>query len=401
MDQTLVLSKNLDFIRTSPTPFFVFDLSQVKKEYERMKAVFPHASIHYAVKANNHPMLLSTLRDAGSKFEVGGWEEIDLLRQLGVSSDKIIFSAPVKIPEHISRAYSVGVDTYICDSETELLKLSNLAPGSRVLIRIKVSNEQSALPLDSKFGASPEQAVALLRKCLEMGLIPNGIAFHVGSQCTSIDAWSQAMEQAFLVWMESDLPLSCLNIGGGFPVRYDEPVPDLADISEAIYNWLPFFPTGTELLVEPGRKLVATSGILLATVIGKATREGKEWLYLDVGALHGLLESLESGYSLHYPVEVLRPTDGEPGPMKKYIVSGPTCDPNDTILKEAYMTEPEIGNRILISNVGAYSLVYATEFMSLPRPRAYYMLGNEEGGRNASFENRDADRRRAKSSRRN
>jgi len=394
------LDRAMEFVSSNPTPFFVFDLSKVRNEYEHLANAFPDASIHYAVKANNHPILLSTLRDAGSGFEVGSWEEIDLLRRLGVSSRKIIFSAPVKIPEHISRAYSVGVDRYICDSETELAKLSKLAPGSKILVRIRVSNQESLLPLNSKFGASLEESLELLKKCLILGLIPHGVAFHVGSQCTSIDAWSSALEEAFLLWTESNLPLACLDIGGGFPVRYGEPVPEIADIAETVLKWLSFFPAETELLMEPGRRVVATGGILVATVIGKATRQDKEWLYLDVGALHGLLESLESGFSLHYPVRVLKKTNGRLGPLKKYIVSGPTCDPNDTILKEVSLPEPEIGDRVIISNVGAYSLVYATEFMSLPRPKAYYVLSEEGGGENAIHKDPITNRERAETTRR-
>ncbi|OFW66812.1 MAG: hypothetical protein A2V52_03455, partial [Actinobacteria bacterium RBG_19FT_COMBO_54_7] len=323
--------------------------------------------------------------------------------QLGVSSRKIVFSAPVKIPEHISRAYSVGIDRYICDSEAELEKLAKYAPGSKILVRIRVSNQESILPLNSKFGASLEESLALLKKSLVLGLIPHGIAFHVGSQCTSIDTWSSALEQALLLWTESsesNLPLACLDIGGGFPVRYDEPVPEISDIADTILNWFSFFPAGTELLLEPGRRVVATGGILVATVIGKATRQDKEWLYLDVGALHGLLESLESRFSLHYPVKVVKKTDGEIGPYRKYVVSGPTCDPNDTILEEASLPEPEIGDRVIISNAGAYSLVYATEFMSLPRPKAYYVLSEEGGGENAIHEYDMANREPAETARR-
>jgi ornithine decarboxylase len=377
----MMLEKATEYAEIYPTPFFLFDLRRIKDNYSNMKEAFPEASIHYAVKANDHPMVLSALREAGSKFEVGSWEEISLLRRLGVKPQDIIFSAPVKIPQHISRAYALGVNIYVFDSYDELEKLANLAPGVQVLVRLKVTDKDSLFPLNNKFGVPPAEAAELLYLASRLGLVPYGVAFHVGSQCLSADTWLDGLEKASKVWAATaDLSLRCLNVGGGFPVVYSQPVISPESVANMIRERSACFPTEPDLMLEPGRIIVADAGVLVATVIGKAVRDGVNWLYLDVGALHGLLESLQSGLNIPYKIKLL--TNHTPKAMKKYTVTGPTCDPDDTILKEAWVAEPQIGDRVLISDVGAYSTVYTTDFMGFSRPEIYFVIGRggEERG---------------------
>jgi ornithine decarboxylase len=373
----MLMDEAVEYAVMYATPFFLFDISKIGDNYREVANAFPDASVHYAVKANNHPVLLSTLREAGSKFEVGSWEEIALLRRVGVFPQNIIFSAPVKIPQHISRAYSLGIDTYTVDSESELEKLAKLAPGVQILVRIRVSNQGSLFPLNTKFGATPQEAVELLRQALALGLVPDGVSFHVGSQCDRADTWAEALEQAWFVWNEvSDIPLTCLNIGGGFPAAYNRPVTSIETIAKTVLRGFSFFPAGTKLLIEPGRIVAANSAVLVATVIGKAQRDDREWLYLDVGALHGLLESLQSGLKISYPVDLLR--GDKNAPRRRYTLTGPTCDPDDTILEDIFLPEPQVGDLVAISSVGAYSTVYATEFSGFPHPQVYFVFS--EGG---------------------
>jgi ornithine decarboxylase len=389
----MLVDEALDFVLNNPTPFFLFDLARIEEEYQSFQSSFPDALIYYAVKANNHPTLLAALRDVGASFEVGSWEEIALLKQLGVSSTHIIFSAPVKIPNHISRAYSVGINTYAFDSRIELEKLAKYAPGARVLVRIRVSDQGTLFPLNMKFGVSNEEALEMLHQTEELGLVPYGITFHVGSQCNRLESWSSALEQAFLLWSAaSDLNLSCLNIGGGFPVDYSKPVVPIESIAKTVHDWLPFFPRETRLCLEPGRKVAADAGTMVASVIGKARRQEKEWLYLDVGALHGLFETFQSDLELSYPIRLIPRSGQKNRPSKKYVISGPTCDPDDTVIREALLPEPEVGDRIIISKVGAYSQVYSTEFMSFPRPEIYFISNAKGAHLDADYEERMAPR---------
>ena len=362
-----------------PTPFFVFDLDRVTANYHRLCEALHTEDVYYAVKANNHPMILSTLQRAGAKFEVGSAGELRLLEQLGVPPSDVIFSAPVKLMADINYAHSVGVGLYVFDSEAELRKLAEHAPGVRVLLRISVSNQGSMFPLNNKFGAAVEEAAALLREAQRNKLIPHGLAFHVGSQCERRETWVEAIEAALRVWNEADgIPLRMLNIGGGFPARYREETISIEDVAAEINRALSLFPPEARLVMEPGRVIVADAGRLVASVIGTAARDGRDWLYLDTGALHGLFEAVQAGQKFPYRIV----TEKKAREWKNYVVTGPTCDPDDTILEDVRLPEMEIEDRLVIMNTGAYSMVYAMEFGGFSPPRAYFL----QSERNLSFE---------------
>ncbi len=355
------------------TPFFLFDLNRIREKYEAISSAFPGASIHYAIKANNNKEVLKTLISAGSKFEIGSRQEAQQILELGVSPKDLIFSAPVKLPSHIRDAYQMGVDLLVFDSEEELRKLAILAPKSRVLLRLSVGSEGSLFPLGLKFGAPAEQALSLMQEALNQGLIPHGLAFHVGSQCTRKETWLEGLETSSMVWgtLEAEgIPLTVMNISGGFPIKYIHEVPSIEEIALDIRKLMNSrFPSGTQLMLEPGRYLVGDSAVLVSTVIGKAERSGENWLYMDVSAFHGLMESLQ--VKREFPYLVRTSKDGQP--EKPYVLSGPTCDADDTILSKVWLPEMEVGDRVQIMNTGAYSFVYASNFHGFSTPEIRFL----------------------------
>jgi ornithine decarboxylase len=359
------------------TPFFLFDLEKVTYRYERISEAFPGAAIYYAVKANNHGEVLKTLVSSGSKFDIGSKHEAELILELGVEPRDMVFSAPIKLQSHIRDTFEMGLDHFVFDSEDELSKLALLAPGSRVMVRLSVDNKGSFFPLSMKFGAPPEEAASLLMAAGEMGLDPYGIAFHVGSQCTCKQTWRRAMESAAEVnaTLEKDgVKCRALDIGGGFPIKYSDDVPSIEEIAEEVYDVFDSdFPAGTELIIEPGRYLVGESAVLASTVIGRARRADENWLFLDASAFHGLLEAQQVNGRFPYPVKATH--NGQQ--KKKYVLSGPTCDPDDTILAEVWLPEVKVGDKLFILNTGAYSFVYATNFHGFAPPDIHFIHKDE------------------------
>ena len=128
------------------------------------------------------------------------------------------------------------------------------------------------------------------------------------------------------------------------------------------------FPLGTKLIIEPGRYLVGSAAMTVTSVIATADRGGEQWLYLDASALHGLFEALQLQGRFPYAVKA----EKEDGVEIKYVLSGPTCDPDDTILREVWLPPLEVGDKLCIMNTGAYSFVYATNFHGLPMPGIYF-----------------------------
>ncbi len=358
-------------------PFFLFDLDRVRGQFERLRNAFPGGLIRYAVKANNHDEILSALVELGSGFEIGSKHEGEKVLALGAKPEDIIFSAPVKLPSHIRESTDMGIDLFVFDSDEELEKLALLAPGSRVMVRVAVSNEGSLFQLGLKFGIPWGEAVELMEKASLRGMKPYGISFHVGSQCERKETWKEAVETTSKAWKmleEKGIQLECLNIGGGFPVPYQNDVPSIEEIASTVYEAIDrCLGRRVTLMLEPGRFLVAESAMLVATVIGKTKKDDDEWLFLDVGAFHGLLEAQQLRGRFPYRIRTMQ----EGKPVRKYKISGPTCDPDDTIIYEVFLPEVKVGDKLYVMNTGAYSFVYASQFHGFSPPEIKFISRRE------------------------
>jgi ornithine decarboxylase len=351
------------------TPLLVMDRGLIRKQFADLKDAFGDARICYALKTNPHWRIVDLLYGLGSDFEVSTEEELRLLLRRGVPAGRIIASNPVKSEPCIRAAFAAGIHLFAVDSPAELDKLAKLAPGSGVYVRLTVSNDGSQWPLTKKFGVDEREAVELLCAARTSGLDPYGITFHVGSQNIEPPAWVKALEQSRVVWDEAaarGIGLKMLNIGGGFPIRYEEasfPVRDFAaGIRKAIDA---LFPEGVELYVEPGRVLVGEAGTLVGTVIGTASRNGERWLYLDVGVFNGLMESVGG---IRYPVAAARN-----GSAAEWVLAGPSCDSLDVVQSRVILPELEVGDRVYIQSAGAYTTAYASRFDGATIPRVTFV----------------------------
>jgi ornithine decarboxylase len=358
-------------IATEGTPVLIIDKEIIEQKYQQFSQEFRGAKICYALKANPHPGIVALLRGLGGDFEISSQGELQLLLQLGVLPEKIISGNPVKDQVFIQSAYSCGINLFIFDSYAEIGKLVKFAPGSKVCVRLSVSNEGSEWPLSRKFGVETDDAVELLMQAQNRGLKPYGIAFHVGSQCTNAATWTKAIEKSQVVWelaAKKGMRLHLLNIGGGFPIKYTKPVPSIAEIAQVIRDSLAeAFPQEIELVIAPGRALVGEAGTLIATAIAKADRNGQKWLYLDIGVFNGLMESIGG---IEYPLSVVGSNNNI---FSKWVLAGPSCDSFDVVSKEVELPELEVGERVYISSAGAYTTAYASQFDGFPIPRTCFL----------------------------
>jgi ornithine decarboxylase len=350
------------------TPIVVMDLAKVADAYREMDGALPEIAIHYAVKCNPHPAVLARLHGLGCGFEVASASEVDLLGTLGIPAGGLLYSNPVKPVAHIARAYRAGVRRYAFDSQAELAKLADAAPGSSVYVRLATAAARSDVPSEGKFGVDPERAVELMLAARSLGLHPYGIAFHVGSQMLSPMAWLPAVEAVGEVMEKlatDGIVIDMVNLGGGLPARYSVEPPAVSEYGSVMRAGLAGLPYPVHAVIEPGRALVAAAGTMVSTVIGIAERGGKHWVHLDVGAFNGFMESLETGNRLRFPMR-----DSKADPERRmYHVTGPTCDSQDTILFDVEMSaDLAVGDRVFIEAAGAYTTVYATTFNGFDAP---------------------------------
>ncbi len=354
------------------TPFLVTDCEEVATRFDEFTRAMPEVHPYYALKCNGALPVLATLGARGSGFEIASVFELDPLRAVGVRAEDVLFSNTVKPEQHVRSAVARGVWRFALDSEEELRKLATAAPGSAVYVRLDVEDSHSLFPLSRKFGTSAEEALRLLVLAPEYGLRPYGLTFHVGSQCTDPSMYSRAIEQCGLVMRQLELHgtrIEMLNVGGGMPATYADPVPDIAAIGEAVsraVSRLPYRPP--HLAAEPGRFLVAESSVLVATVIGTARRAGERWAYLDVGGFNGLMEAIQTGGRWLFPMRTSRADDGV-ALTASFNVTGPSCDSGDTMFYGVDLPETlDAGDRLYIGSAGAYTLSYASNFNGFPPP---------------------------------
>jgi ornithine decarboxylase len=348
------------------TPCLVLDLDRVRTNLEALRRAFAglSPSVFYSVKANGDPRLLTALYEAGSGFDVASIHEIRRLQELGVPPSRITFSSTVKVPEHIAEAHALGVDRFAFDSETEVAKLARHAPGARAVLRLEVPHTGSRWPLAGKFGAAPGEAIKLLTLADVSGLNPDGLTFHVGSQCLRATTWLDALRVCARVWAdaaEAGIRLRVVNVGGGLPTRYTEAVPGVAEIGRRVVPYvLEAFGPEVEFAVEPGRYLVGDAGTIVTTVIGTASRRGKPWVFVDQSIYSGLLEVI-GGWS--YPII----TEKDYLPKRRATLAGPSCDSTDIIAADVELPELQVGDRLLLFSAGAYTTSYR-EYNGFPFP---------------------------------
>jgi ornithine decarboxylase len=319
------------------------------------------------------PQIVQHLAELGAGFEIASQGELELLTACGVDGGEILFSNTIKPAAHIAKAAASGVWRFAFDSEPELIKIAKHAPGSAVYVRLRVDDSTARFPLARKFGAEAQNARALMLLARDLGLVPHGVTFHVGSQCGTPAAWRSALSAAgrMMSRLAADgIMLEMVDLGGGFPARYVEPVPPIEQygrvILAAIDEVLPYRPA--TVIAEPGRYLVAESSVMVSSVLGREERAGEEWLYLDVGVYNGLMETQQTLSEWDYPMWTSR-SDHRTARRIPFTVAGPSCDSADTMfLATPLPATLGVDDLIMIGSAGAYTLSYASHFNGFPPP---------------------------------
>jgi len=341
-------------LKKHSSPLMLIQENLLEKQFRIFHKALPEVIPYYAIKANPYPEIIKKFVELGAGFDVASANEMSRVLELGASPEKIIFANTIKSNEDIRAAYKKKVKMMTFDNEPELYKIAKYCPGAKVLIRIKVANIGSIVELSLKFGADPEQSISLLKKARSMGLKPMGLSFHVGSQCTNVENYLQALEVASAIFNEAKplgLFLNILDIGGGFPIKHFEKDSHLTfeRMASQIRKKLKrLFDKNVTFIAEPGRFLVGPSGILVTQVIGRTFRNNKNYYYLNDG-LYGDFSGIVFDHC-KYEFKTLKR-----GQKFLSTLAGPTCDSFDTISLSEDLPELDVGNVVYIKNIGAYS----------------------------------------------
>ncbi len=365
-----------EFAQDKETPFLLVDLDIIKSDYDELKRCLPYSKIFYAVKSNPMDEVVSLLNTLGSNFDVATRYEFDQLLRLGVDPSKISYGNTIKKEADIKYFYEKGVRYFSTDCEQDLNKIARNAPGSNVFFRILTDGKGADWPLSKKFGAHPDIIYSLILKAPELGLIPYGLSFHVGSQQRDIGQYDEAISKCtylFQAAAEEGIYLKMINLGGGFPANYIQYNQSLEIYAKEITRFLEddFGDNIPEIWIEPGRSMSGDSGIIVSEIIMISTKSKyseSPWVYIDIGKFGGMIETIDE--SIKYPIYC-----DKTGNSIEVILAGPTCDSMDILYENYKYKLPDSmkpGDKVFIFGTGAYTQSYSSiYFNGFPPLKAY------------------------------
>ena len=363
------------------TPCYVYSRDRAVGNLQRLQTAFPNAEIHYSLKANANLALVRALVDAGAGLDAVSAGEIYKGLQAGAHAHAIVFAGVGKTEAELKYALEVGVGWINIESGLELARLTRLAgqlnKKPRVALRINPDVQADTHKYIStghaaaKFGVSIAEASELLEKYADAEDVSvEGIHIHIGSQLGTVERTVEAV-QAVLPLFDQHDALRALNIGGGFPVSYtgdSVPTPDMfADALNPVLT-----DRRLHLMIEPGRYVVADSGLLIVEVqYIKPSPNGA--IVVTDGGMTELIRPALYG-ATHEVMTLHDPASAE---YTNSQVVGPVCESADVLRSDVMLPTLQPGDRLAVLHVGAYGAVMGSNYNARPRPPEILVEGDE------------------------
>ncbi len=384
------------------TPTYLYSRASIEDAYGRLDRSLgsvPH-TICYSVKANSNLEILRVLARLGSGFDVVSGGELYRLQRIGVSGRRIVFSGVGKTREEIREALDYtasgptrntrsGILLFNVESAGELDLLEEEAarrvakgwPRAPAAIRVNPDIEVGGHPHIStghhrhKFGVDWSEARRLYLAHRHSRWIDwQGITTHIGSQILSLVPFRRALERLASYVRDlarAGVPLKFLDFGGGLGIRYAaEQVPDISVYARAIGATI--CPLGCHLLLEPGRALVGSAGVLLTRVLYTKRNRGKNFVVVDAAMNDFLRPAL---YGATHPVTSAVRRNPSARALRADVV-GPVCETGDYLVQDWLLREPVPGDLVVVWGSGAYGFVSSSNYNSRPRGAEVLVEGN-------------------------
>jgi ornithine decarboxylase len=352
-------------VREFGSPLVILDCERVRVQFRKLKKALPGVDLHYALKPMPHAAVVQTVIAEGGWLDLATSGEVQLAQRLGVAPERCIHSHPIKRPQDIANALHFGVRTFVADNPDEVRKFARLGAQVELLLRVSFRSPGAVCDLSRKFGCDPEDVLPLARLAGDLGVAVRGLSFHVGSQAADSTSHVEALQACarLLAAARRERLGACdtLDIGGGFPIDYAQPVQDISRFCAPLRAAIARLPRRVRVIAEPGRYIVGPCAIGVASVMGRARREGHWWYYLDDG-LYGSYSGQLYDHA-RYPVEPLR--DG--AERLPSVLAGPTCDSIDVIAENLMLPPLQAGDLVVGRAMGAYTWASASEFNFYPK----------------------------------
>ena len=360
-----------------------------------------HVKPHYAIKANNDPMILKVYAHLGTGFDCASKGELEQMLGLGVSPDRIIYANTIKDIKSLRYARQMDVKRMTFDNELELYKIKEHHPDATVLLRIKVDDSSATWSLSEKFGATTNTAHKLVRLAFELNVRLIGIAFHMG--CSNLkpnfrEEIRRARELFDFAREKFGIEMYTLDLGGSYTglESQDHIFRRTAEhISRALDEYFPADLLKTRelvLMAEPGRFLSECVLTLCTKIVGKCIideqterkQAGQSLPDTNIDSSKSMMYYLNCGFYTAFmyidptntPI-LLKANKDERGNNvdgKLFLSTlwGPTCDSLDVVIKNRFLPEYRVEDVLVFENMGAYTNTIVTGFNSLPVPSFVY-----------------------------
>lgn len=398
----------------------VLNITELERKYNLWKESLPMVTPYYAIKCNPHPLLCRAANVLGAGFDCASPEEIRRALEAGADYSSIIFANPQKAPESIRNAYQLGVNRFTFDSEHELRNiLANTPPGDspQLVLRLLPPDESSSVcKFGVKFGANEHEARRLVLLAKKLNVSIKGLSFHVGSGCTSTNAFKVVIQYAGTVAQfckSVGFELTIFDIGGGFvteaaakhfsspTLRVQAPSPTFTQICATMIQEIekvrPHLSPDVQIIGEPGRFFASDAMTLGVRIYGRRvlfdqtspkfsdnllTEEElfaagvpvTEVKYYCGDGVYGYFNAIFFDH-IHPHFRMLT-ADGDaisydplnPDKTNSYpsYVFGPTCDSLDCLIQDRVLPLLSVGDWLICDAFGAYTYAAATEFNGIP-----------------------------------
>ena len=378
-----------ELARAYGTPLYVYSTATLRRHWrvlDRSLAGLKHL-LCYAAKANSNLAVLRLFADLGAGFDIVSGGELYRVLKAGGDPGKVVYSGVGKTDEEIAFALSQGVRCLNVESGAELGRVSvvarRLGRKAPIALRVNPDVDPRTHPYiatglkKSKFGVPVDEARRLFRLAAgDEALEVRGLACHIGSQITALPPFLDAIARVRALARElsrEGIRLRHLDIGGGLGVRYREESPPHPDAyGAAVKRALRGFRG--EVILEPGRVLVANAGVLLTRVL-YVKKSGKKLFAVVDAAMNDLARP--SLYGAYHEVEPVRDPSGRPEGVLDLV--GPVCESADFLAQARRMAVPERGDLLCVRSAGAYGFSMSSNYNA--RPRAAEVLVEGEVAR--------------------
>ncbi|NCT40661.1 MAG: diaminopimelate decarboxylase [Alphaproteobacteria bacterium] len=373
------------------TPVYVYSAAHIRAQYDALAGAMVKAlpetrqpMLCYACKANSNLAVLKVLQAQGSGLEIVSEGELHRGLAAGFDAGRIVATGVGKQDSEIAVCLDKGIHQFNVESLPELENIQAIAAqmdkSADVVFRLNPNvsggghHKISTGRARDKFGISVERIFEAFEMAQGMSHINAlGLSMHIGSQVSTVETFEDAFKK--LAGIVTDIraaghEITRLDIGGGFPIIYNEE--DLLDF-DAYANWVNEIiePLGTEIIMEPGRYLVGNGGALLTEVLYVKETSDRDFLVIDA-AMNDLIRP--TLYDAYHGIEAVENRDAQ---ERVYDVVGPICETGDTFSQERSLPEMARGDLAVIKSAGAYGFCMASNYNTRPLPAEVLVDGDQ------------------------